>query len=296
MATLLETLQKNLGSVGVSQGPIEDETALVRKLTAGKKGLVGAPTGPTGLNLAEVAARGQTAQQLGQVGETAQQVAINQRQAAAAQAEQQKQAEQALAGQREESKLRTRIQTENILRNLEQSGKEMDERERAAGMEQVAGALRFQNNQYIRDLTRNAEKENIKDANKFNEKLAESVFADNQALLKSRLGQQAVRDISDRDFTKELAKMDINEAVRMAKENSVNAQRGAVIQGTGELAKTGISVYGRQQAGGFDEKYNTYAETTREQGGSPVSYTRWKQRQAESGSTFVGPTREQAGR
>ena len=280
MATLLDALKKNLGQVGAQDQPIADETGTVRSLLAAKKGIVGGtPTTPRGLSVAEAAARGQTQQELADVGQAAKLQSTAIEQAAAGQKMEQQQREAALKGQSAERNLRARIETENIIQGLEQGRAKMSEQERQSGMERATALLRFQNQDYITNLQREGDKARLKEGNEFALQLAKDVMGNNQALLQSKLGQMAIRDVSEREFDKTLAQMGITEAVRLAKEESTNAQRQAQI-GTGvELAKVGVQAYGTQQAGGFSSAYKTYAEGVREQGGTPVSYTTWQQRQ-----------------
>ena len=281
MATLLETLKKNLGGVGASTAPIADETGQVQQLLAAKKGIVGPASalGPRGLNVAEAAARGQTQQQLQQVGQDAGLQATAIGQAAASQEQEQSQQEQRLEGQRAESNLRNKVETETVLRNLEQSKATLTEDQRQAGVEQVGAMLRFQNDDYIRNLQREGDRARLKDKVAFDEQLTESIFADNIAGKKLFYANQELFDASDRDFNKELAKIDITTALQMAKENAAFGQKQAQVQGVAEIAKTGVSVYGQQQAGAFNSDYKTYSESVREKGGTPISYTSWQSRE-----------------
>jgi hypothetical protein len=287
MATLLETLKKNLGGVGASTAPIADETGQVQQLLAARKGIVGPASalGPKGLNVAEAAARGQTQQQLQQVGQQAQQQATAIEQAAAGQQQEQRQQEQRLEGQRAESNLRNRVETENVLRNLEQNRASLSEDQRKAGLEQVGAMLRFQNEDYIRNLQREGDRARLKDKIAFDEQLVQDTFADNIAGKKLFYENQSLLDASDSAFAKQVAKIDINTALQMAKENAAFAQKQAQVQGVAEIAKTGVSVYGQQQSGAFDGGYKGYAEATREKGGTPVSYTTWQSRN----KVTVGP-------
>ena len=280
MATLLETLKKNLGGVGASTAPIADETGQVQQLLAAKKGIVGPATalGPKGLSVAEAAARGQTQQQLQQVGQQAGLQATAIEQAAAGQEQEQRQQEQRVEAQRAESNLRNKVETETVLRNLEQSKATLTEDQRQAGVEQVGAMLRFQNDDYIRNLQREGDRARLKDKVAFDEQLTESIFADNIAGKKLFYENQALFDASDRDFNKELAKIDITTALQMAKENAAFGQKQAQVQGVAEIAKTGVSVYGQQQAGAFNSDYKSYAEGVREKGGTPISYTTWQNR------------------
>ena len=288
MATLLDALKKNLGGVGASTEPATDETGTVRSLLAAKKGIVGGtPSTPRGLSITEAAAKGQTQQQLADVSQAAklQQTAIEQ--AAASQQMEQQQREQALQGQKAERNLRTRIETENILQQLEQGKEKLSEQERQAGLERATALLRFQNQDYITTLQREGDKARLKEGNTFAEQMAKDVMNNNQALLQSKLGQMAIRDVGEREFRKELANMGITEAIQIAQQESAFGQKQAGIGTAVELGKVGIQAYGTQQAGGFDQNYKEYSDYQRSQGKTPESYTMWQTRT--QSDKFVGP-------
>jgi hypothetical protein len=280
MATLLDALKKNLSGVGAPTEPATDETGTVRSLLAAKKGIVGGtPSTPRGLSIAEAAAKGQTQQQLAEVGQAAKMQSTAIEQAATGQQMEQQQREQVLQGQKEERNLRNRIETENILQQLEQGKQKLSEQQRQAGLERATALLRFQNQDYITTLQREGDKARLKEGYNFSEQMAKDVMNNNQVLLQSRLGQMAIRDASDRQFDKTLAQMGIDEAIRIAKEESSNAQRQAQIGTAVEAGKVGVQAYGTYKSGGFSSDYKTYADGVREQGGTPISYTAWQQRQ-----------------
>lgn len=280
MATLLETLKKNLGGVGAPVAPVGDETGTVQRLLSAKKGIVGGtPTAPKGFSVAEAAARGAAQQQLGEVSQAAQLQGTAIEQAAKAEATQQQEQEATVTNQQEQNRLRTSIETERTLQELEQGKEKLNEMQRQALNEKVTALLRLQNNDYVNNLQMNAAKARLTEGNNFEAALAQDIFNNNRTLLESKLGKQAARNVSDREFEKELTKMGMAEAIRIAKEESDNLVKQAGIQTGVELAKGGVSIYGQQQAGAFSNDYKTYAESTREQGGTPVSYTTWQQRQ-----------------
>lgn len=291
MTTLLDTLKKNLGSVGTATEPATDETGTVAKLLSARKGIVGGqPTTPRGFSIAEAAAKGQTQQQLSQLGEQAklQETAIEQ--ASKAQATEQQQQEQRLAGQVEENRVRNRIQTESVLQDLEQNRAKLNETQRQAGMEKAASLLRFQNSDYINNLQMEAAKSRLDDANSFALALAKDVFNNNQELLKSELGRSAIRDQNDRDFDKKIAQMGINEAIRVARSEAANAETQAGVGTAVELGKIGVSTYGKAKEGAFSQDYQTYADQQREAGKYPVSYTTWQNQQGASAAKGNLPT------
>lgn len=246
MATLLDTLKKNLGQVGQPEA-VADETGTVQQLLTARKGIVGPATalGPKGLAVGEAAARGQTQQQLAEVsrGAALQSTALSQE--AAGQTEEQRQREANIATQRQQNALQSRIQTENVLRTLEQSKGALAEDKRRAGLEQVAANLRLQNAVYIDNLQREGAKSRLQDSLAFDQQLKQQAVGDNISLLRLKLGNMAAIDANDRQFQEMLAKIDINAAINMQRENAgFEAQQGK-IQALGQAATTGIGVYGK---------------------------------------------------
>lgn len=283
MATLLDTLKKNLGQVSAPEA-VADETGTVQQLLSARKGIVGPQSqlGPKGFSVAEAAARAPAQQQLAETRQAAQLQSTAIGQEAAAQAEEQKQREASLSAQRQQSQLQSRIQTESILRNLEQNRAALSEDKRRSGMEQVAANLRFQNQAYIDNLQREGTKARLQDSYAFDTQLKNQIADDNIALLKLQLGNKAAIDASDREFQKMLAQIDIDTAIRMQKENASFAAQQQKIQAIGQTATTGIAAGGKyyedKSAGKFDKGYQGYAERTKERGGTPVSYGTYQER------------------
>lgn len=289
MASLLEKLQQSLGTAGGQAAP-GDETASVQKLIAAKKGVVGAgpgALGPRGLAAPEMAARATTQQQLAQVGQAAQLQATGIGQAAEAQAEEQRQREQALADQQQESSLRTRIQTENVLRGLEQGRKELGEKERQQGLEAVAANLRLQDARYVDNLRREGERARLQEDISFTEQLQKSVLEDNMALQKMRIKNQSLLDVGDREFDKAMAKMGYSEAIAAARDNLKADSQRALISGATGLISTGIQAAGQYKSGGLSQGYQSYLDEV-PQGERPMSFTAWQAEQARAAQQAQG--------
>jgi hypothetical protein len=289
MASLLDKLQQSLGTVGGQATP-GDETASVQKLLAAKKGIVGAgpgALGPRGLAAPEMAARATTQQQLSQVGQAAQLQATGISQAAEAQSEEQRQREQALAGQQQESSLRNRIQTESVLRGLEQGRAELGEKERQQGLEQVAANLRLQDARYVDNLRREGERARLQEDISFTEQLQKSVLEDNMAIQKLRIKNQSLLDVNDREFDKAMAKMGYSEAISAARDNLKADSQRALISGGAGLISTGIQAAGQYKSGGLSQGYQSYLDTV-PQGERPMSYTAWQADQARAAQEAQG--------
>lgn len=246
MATLLDTLKKNLGQVAAPE-PVSDETGTVQQLLTARKGIVGPATalGPKGLSVGEAGARAATQQQLGEVGQAAQLGATQLGQAAQEQQQQQQSQTANIEFQRQQNKLQSRIQTENILRGLEQGRAALSEDKRQAGMEQVAANLRLQTDSYINQLQLEGARSRLQDDLAFDLQLKNSIAADNASLLQTRLNNQSLLDSNDRDFKKQLAQIDINFATDIAKQNMAFAAQQGKIQALGQAVTTGIGAAGK---------------------------------------------------
>ena len=297
MATLLDKLKQTLGGVAATTAPVADETGTVQQLLAARKGITGPATalGPKGLAVAEVAAKQPAQQKLAEIGQAAQMQATGIEQAASAQATEQRQRETALEGQRQESTLRTRIQTENILRGLEQGKAELGEKNRQLGLEVAAANLRLADANYVANLAREGEKARLQEDMSFAEQLQKSVLDDNLALQKLRYKNASILDASDRDFDRAMAKLGYTDAINMAKENLRGDAERAMIGGATGLVMAGVEAYGKGQKGAFSSGYQGYLESLPE-GTRPESYTMWSAKQTEQSDSFVGPTRRQAGK
>lgn len=297
MATLLEKLQQNLGGIA---GPAQSgsETQQVQRLLAARKGITlpagGTQLGPQGLAVGEMAAQAGAQQQLAQVGQAAQLQATATEQAAAGQEEQQRQQEQELAGRREESALRNRIQTESVLRNLEQGRAELGEKQRQQGLEQVAANLRLQDAQYIDNLRREGDRARLKEDLSFSEQLKKSIFEDNVGIARMRLQNKALLNANEREFSRALAQMDIDSAIQAARDNLKSSSEAAMIGGAASLGMAGLNAYG---SGTFDSDYQDYTSSVPENQ-TPMSYDRWRNfgTTQESRTSFRGPTRQAAGK
>ena len=277
MATLLQKLQQNLGSVSAQQEPITDDTAQVRQLLAAKKGFVGPDTalGPRGLETAAIAARQPAQQKLNEIAQGAQLQGIAIGQAARGQEMEQAQRESEQAARRQELALQEKIQTENVLRNLEQGKTSLSEQQRQLGMEAVASNLRLQDAKYVDNLVREGQKARLQQDMDFTEQLNKAVLEDNLALQKLRYKNEALVNANDRDFNKALAQLGITDIIAMARENAQADIQAAKIGGIAGAVQTGAQAYSSYASGNLSQDYKNYAEKERMANRYPASYTTW---------------------
>lgn len=267
MATLLDTLQKTLGEATASEAPATGEdTATVQRLLSAKRGIVGGKKAPAGLAVGEMAAQAAVQPELAKLGQAAQLESTSLLQQAAGEAEEVQQRKQNIAAQRQQSQLQARIQSDAILRGLEQGRATLSEAQRRSGMEQVASQLRLSNDAYITNLEMEGARSRLQNKIDFDMQLKRDIMADNIALLEMQIGNKKIIDMSDDEFRKELAKIDINTAIAMQKENAKFSAQQQQIQALGQAGTTAIGAYGKyaegQEAGKFDEGYQTYRTTS----------------------------------
>lgn len=279
MATLLERIKQGLGQATTPTAPeAGTQTGQLEALLSAKAGITGPRKGLKGQSLTEAAAQQQTQQQLSGL---SQQAALGQtavEQAAQEQAQRQSQQEQQIEQQRQEGTLRTRIQTENILQDLEQRKAGLSEEKRQSRMEQAGLLLRTQSKDYTDRLRLNGAQSRLQDAIKFNEELAKTLIGENQALLEQGLKNQAALDAKGRDFETMLAKMEVNDILNAYRQESQQAQKQAIIGGITETARTGASMYGQGQ---FSSEYRDYVNNLGPEE-RPMSYAQFEAKKRKS--------------
>ena len=271
MATLLDTLQKTLGQATASEAPAAgEETATVQRLLSAKRGIVGGPKAPTGLAVGEMAAQAAVQPEMAKLGQAAQLESTSLLQQAAGEAEEVQQRKQNIAAQRQQSQLQARIQSDAILRGLEQGRATLSEAQRRSGMEQVASQLRLSNDAYITNLEMEGARSRLQNKIDFDMQLKRDIMADNIALLEMQIGNKKIIDMSDDEFRKELAKIDINTAIAMQKENAKFSAQQQQIQALGQAGTTAIGAYGKyseaEEAGKLDPGYQAYRTKSLQQG------------------------------
>lgn len=293
MASLLDTLRKNLSQVGAAPAAAGEETGQVQALVSAKSGQVGARPAPRGRSIVEAAAQQQTQEQLTGLQEQAALQSAATTQAFQEQEQRQRAAEADITGKKEAGRLESRLKTENLLQDLEMNKGRMNAREQQAKTELLTATMRLGNKDYTDRLRLEGARNRLDDRNQFEKALAESIMNENLDIFKKDLVDRQARDASGREYQKELARMNARDVLAQyraaARQGATQAQIGAIA----ETAKTGGAAggqyYKESKAGAYDEGYQRYLEDTNET--RPMSYSKWSKGQ-EGSSTFVGPPRK----
>lgn len=291
MASLLDTLRKNLAQAGAAPAPAGEETGQVQALVSAKAGQVGGRPAPRGRSITEAAVRQQTQEQLTAAQDQATAQSIATTQAFQEQAQKQRGAEAEIEGRKEAGRLESRIKTENVLKDLEMNRGRMNAREQQAKTEMLTALMRLGDKDYIERLQSEGARTRLDNQEQFNQALAESIMRENLDIFNKGLVDRQAREASDREYQKELARMNASDILAQyraaARQGATQAQIGAVA----ETAKTGAAAYGQyskeSKAGTYDQGYQSYVENMGE-GERPMSYSKWSKTQ-EEGSQFVGP-------
>lgn len=247
MANLLEALQPQM----------EDTTSGLATLLRAKSGK--AVSGPsTALSTQqEQAALAQTAQQMQPVQQAAQTQALAQEQQAREVAQKTQQQQADIAQARQANTMQTQLRTDQLLQELEQGRGKIDLSKYQANLEQVGHSLRLSNQQYIDTLQREGARARLNDSLQFSEQLAKSIMSDNKDLLEKQLGNKSILAASDREFSKRMSQMGIQNAWQMFDNELRTQKERALFTGIGAVATSGIGAYGQYAEGQEKKDYYT---------------------------------------
>ncbi len=246
MANLLDTIRQNTQP---QQAGMTDETQRLQTLLRAKSGksLGGSAVGAS--NLAEQQAVTQTNQQLGQV---AGQAEIQNQQLEGQQAQQQ-QAEQIQTAEIDQSRkfdtIQNKLKTEALLNDFERNKGQIDLNRDRARAEQLGAQIRLQDKQYIDNLSREGSKARLDDQLEFNKQIAKSTFGNSEQILKKNLGNREVIDASDREFSKSLTQMGVDDAWSMFRSEQAANRQKAMWTGIGSLATAAVGAAGSTDFG-----------------------------------------------
>lgn len=256
MANLLDTIRGNTGALGSQQQGVTDQSASLQQLLRAKSGkAVGGPD-VSSSNLGEQQAVAQTNQQIqGQIAPQAQIQQAGLQQQAAGQQQQQNIATGQIAQQRKFDTMQNRLQTNEILSDLERNRGQIDLAKDQARMEQLGFQLRLQDTKYLDNLQREGARQRLDNDMQFKQELATSVLGDNKQLLEKELGNKSLLDVNARDFNKSMANMDVGTAYDMFKNEMSTARDRQMWSSTGALGSAAVAGYGTYQEGQDKKAY-----------------------------------------
>lgn len=244
--TIMEALQQSTqtGAPNQKLGSITDETQKAQSILSARSGKAGGSgTAPRQSSIGEALAAQQGAvagQQLNQQANVAA-VQLGQQQ------EQNKsQLEQGMS-QLNEKDIDTQEnynrQATSILNDLARKGEELDFKKDKAKLEQAGFNMRLSNEQYVKNLKREGEKSRLSNANNMKEAIANTVFGNEQDLLKDDITFRNVLKAKDRGYRDQLANINLDFAMKMSQAENEAANNRAMWTGAGQIIRGGVQAY-----------------------------------------------------
>lgn len=244
--TILEALQQSTQSTSPNQrlGSITGETERVQSILSAKSGKAGAGgRGPQQSSIGEALAASQGAV----AGEQLQQQStLAMQEQAQKQAGQQQQLEQGLSELNEKDldvQENYNRQATSILNDLSRKGQELDFKKDKAKLEQAGFNMRLSNEQYIKNLKREGERSRLTNANSMKEAIANSVFANEQDLLKDDITFRNLMKAKDRDYADQLSNINLDFAMKMAQASNEAANNRSLWTGIGGVVSGGTQAF-----------------------------------------------------
>lgn len=250
MPSLYDVINKNAAQQSSAQAPMQDETLRTRKLLQAKSGrsLSEATEAPIS-SLQEQSANAATTSGLQQVGQQAQLQAQQLGQAEEQVQQQVGQQQRGIEQQKRFDTIENRLQTDQLLQNLEQSRGKLDVMKDKASKEQIASNLRLQSQEYIDNLQRAAASARLDDAASFQDQLLRDTLGDNESLLRQKLGDNAFLGESEREWKKRLAQMNADSAYDVFKDDLKALKNKAMYEGITGATKGGIGAFSKSGGG-----------------------------------------------
>lgn len=139
-------------------------------------------------------------------------------------------------------------QVQEILNSNLQGMKKLKTQEDVANFEQAAFMTRLSSQSYIQNLTNAANKARIDDDASFKERYYEQVMRDDMEDFKDVMDFKTLMNATDRDFAKQVSKMDLETARKIADRATEQANSQALFQGMGGLVSGGLQAYSAYDA------------------------------------------------
>ena len=243
MATPLQNLQSLAAGGGLAQQPVAPtQTAQVQQLLTTKAtGRVAGPTAaPKATNIQEQIALNQASLQQKELARSGQEAATQ----LGMQAEEAQQQYQQATAELDEKQIMAQEQyqreVEAVMRDVARGTRQIDFEKDQAKAEQVGFQLRLSNDKYIQNLRLEAARSRLVSAASFKEQLARTIFAEEEALLRTDLSFRAMLGADDRQFRERMAEINLEEALALANAEAAGDNAVTMWSGISELMKGGI--------------------------------------------------------
>lgn len=216
MANLLETIRKNRSALATEQAPLTDETQRTQELLQAKTGKALGPSETATSNIAEQVAVGGTQAQIQQLGQQLQQQQAAEDIEGLRQTQQERLQRGELDQARKFQTIQTKMETNKLLNELQRDKATLDLEKDKSRLEQTAFLLAMQDKRYVDNLQAIGRRNRFDNQQQFNEELQKQIMGAEVDLFKTKLNQQDILAVSDREFREMLAGMSFEEAQTLA--------------------------------------------------------------------------------
>lgn len=279
MPTLAEALRGALSApaAGLPSGDGE-QTSQLQRLLRTKSGIAAAGGGPTprASALGEAAAAGEARVASEQQAAAGRVEAAGQEQARLAQETESGLQRAGLEEARLAQVQRFNDQLDGMLQQFGHEQGKLELERDASKAEQLGFAARLSSEKYTDELERAAAESRLADELSFRETLQQTVFGDELALLKTRMGHRDVLSMDRDTAERELGAMDLDFALEMAKAKNRSDAQVAQWGAIGGLASGGIQAGAAAQQGAFSSDYQRYKDEGGRGSYGSKSYQTWE--------------------
>lgn len=248
MASLLDIVKGNRGSLAGEKAELTDETAKAATLLRARTGKVAGPTpGVVQSNLGEQAAVADTQAALDSTAATIQ----TQQVAGDIQARQQEQQAEQVAAQATQARkfqtVETKMKTNQLLSQLSRDRGTIEFEKDKAALEQTTFLMSMQDKAYVDQLQDIGRRTRLDNEVAFGEEMQRLAIGSSLALLKDKLKGRDVLSASDRDFAAAMSALKVEDALRIAKLEMADTEAQAALEAatareTGRVAATSAGI------------------------------------------------------
>ena len=148
-----------------------------------------------------------------------------------------------------EEKQQYQAKADNITSYLEQNMDKLGQAEKLDQMETAAVYLRLQDDKYRYQIADVGRRQRLDNAKSFDFALQKAILGDELKATETAFDFNYAMALSESDFRKYLAGIDIDVAMGMAKSATDSARETAQIEGIGTVVTAGVSGYSQRKAG-----------------------------------------------
>ncbi len=251
MATLMDTIaqQQKSAPEQIASASTTAPQMNVQQLTQAASGKAASGVGGIAASQQQVLAAKQANQAQQQQQQAAgQQQAVQLQQQQAAQQQQFAQQKAKISEQSARIAEQAQRQTTALMNELAQGKERLGAEQYAAKVQQATQGIRLANDKYLTNLDARAQQANLADDISFSEEMQRAIWNDESNLFNSNMEFQNLLQADQRSFQAQLARMDLDTAIALAKTEAKAAGAQQMASGVGTLASAEAMAYAKSPA------------------------------------------------